>query len=176
MKMKIMSVNAGSSSLKFQLFKMPEEKVIASGNVERIGNRNASYTLKFNDHKKELDNITVLDHSVAARLVIDSLLENKVINSLKEINGVGHRVVQGGEIFKDSVVIDDEVVFKIASLNDLAPLHNPAHIMGINSFRKALPDVIQVAVFDTTFHQTMPEVNFLYAAPYDWYLKHGVRK
>lgn len=174
--MKVMSVNAGSSSLKFQLFKMPEECVIASGYVERIGNRNATFVLKFNDTKKEFNDLYVLDHQVAVQLVIDGLLDNKVIDSLDEINGVGHRIVQGGELFKDSVIIDDEVVFKIASLNDLAPLHNPAHIIGINSFRKILPNVIQVAVFDTTFHQTMPEVNFLYAAPYEWYEKHGVRK
>ncbi|CDR30713.1 Acetate kinase [Acholeplasma oculi] len=174
--MKILSVNAGSSSLKFQLLQMPEEIEISSGLVERIGNKNAEFTLKFNGNKQVLKDLVVLDHSVAVDLVIKGLLQNKVIQSLDEIDGVGHRVVQGGELFKDSVVIDDDVVIKIASLNDLAPLHNPANIIGINAFRKALPNVIQVAVFDTTFHQTMPKENFLYGVPYEWYEKHGVRK
>src|SRR5690554_838154 len=174
--MKILSVNAGSSSLKFQLLQMPEEFEIASGLVERIGNKNAEFKIKFNGSSKTQSDLVVLDHSVAVDLVIKGLLENKVIASLAEIQGVGHRVVQGGELFKESVVIDEDVVIKIASLNDLAPLHNPAHIIGINAFRKAIPNVIHVAVFDTTFHQTMPEENFLYGTPYEWYTKHGVRK
>lgn len=174
--MKIMSVNAGSSSLKFQLLRMPEELEIASGIVERIGNKNAEFTLKFNGEKFVSKDLIILDHSVAVDLVINSLIEHKVIETLDEIQGVGHRVVQGGELFKDSAIIDDEVVLKIASLNDLAPLHNPAHIIGINAFRKILPNVVQVAVFDTTFHQTMPAENYLYAVPYEWYEKHGVRK
>ncbi len=174
--MKILSVNAGSSSLKFQLLQMPEEIEISSGLVERIGNKNAEFTLKFNGSKFASKDLVILDHSVAVDLVIKGLLEHNVISSLGEIQGVGHRVVQGGELFKESTIIDDDVVIKIASLNDLAPLHNPANIIGINAFRKALPDVIQVAVFDTTFHQTMPEVNYLYGVPYEWYEKHGVRK
>ncbi|RED20207.1 acetate kinase [Acholeplasma laidlawii] len=174
--MKILSVNAGSSSLKFQLLQMPEEFEIASGLVERIGNKNAEFKIKFNGSSKTQSDLVVLDHSVAVDLVIKGLLENKVIASLDEIQGVGHRVVQGGELFKESVVIDDDVVIKIASLNDLAPLHNPANIIGINAFRKAISNVIHVAVFDTTFHQTMPEENFLYGTPYEWYTKHGVRK
>lgn len=174
--MKILSVNAGSSSLKFQLLQMPEEFEIASGLVERIGNKNAEFKIKFNGSSKTQSDLVVLDHSVAVDLVIKGLLENKVIASLDEIQGVGHRVVQGGELFKESVVIDDDVVIKIASLNDLAPLHNPANIIGINAFRKAIPNVIHVAVFDTTFHQTMPEESFLYGTPYEWYTKHGVRK
>src|SRR5690606_6441057 len=108
--MKIMSVNAGSSSLKFQLLLMPEEKEIASGIVERIGNKNAEFTLKFNGTKKQQKDLVILDHSVAVDLVINGLLENGIISSLDEINGVGHRVVQGGELFKDSAVINDEVV------------------------------------------------------------------
>jgi acetate kinase len=108
--------------------------------------------------------------------VIKGLIENKIIDSLDEIKGVGHRVVQGGEIFKDSVVITDQVIKDIESLNDLAPLHNPANITGIRAFQAILPNVIQVAVFDTTFHQTMKEDAYLYAAPYEWYTKYGVRK
>lgn len=174
--MKIIAVNAGSSSLKFQLLEMPQEQEIASGIVERIGNNNAEFTFKFNGEKFAEKDLEILDHARAVELVIEGLLKHNVISKLEEIEGVGHRVVQGGELFKDSVVIDDEVVAKIASLNDLAPLHNPAHIIGINAFRTALPHVIQVAVFDTTFHQTMPEENFLYGAPYEWYTNYGVRK
>lgn len=173
--MKIMAVNAGSSSLKFQLLDMPKENEIASGIVERIGNDNANFVIKFNGTKNELE-IPVLDHKKAVELVFEGLKKYKVISDLKEIKGVGHRVVQGGELFKDSALIDDSVIAKIESLNDLAPLHNPAHIIGIKSFMKALPDVPHVVVFDTTFHQTMPEVNYMYATPYEWYEKYGVRK
>lgn len=174
--MKILSVNAGSSSLKFQLLQMPEENEIASGVVERIGNKNAEFKIKFNNTSNTQSDLVVLDHSVAVDLVIKGLLEHKVIKSLDDIQGVGHRVVQGGETFKESVVITDDVVIKIAALNDLAPLHNPANIIGINAFRKAIPNVIHVAVFDTTFHQTMPKENFMYGTPYEWYERHGVRK
>jgi acetate kinase len=173
--MKIIAVNAGSSSLKFQLLNMPEEHEITSGLVERIGYDNAVFTIKI-DGKKVKKETPVPNHKVAVELVIEGLLEHKVIASLDEIKGVGHRVVQGGEIFKDSVVITDQVVKDIESLNDLAPLHNPANITGIEAFRELLPNVIQVAVFDTTFHQTMREDAYLYAAPYEWYKKYGVRK
>lgn len=173
--MKILAVNAGSSSLKFQLLNMPEETEITSGLVERIGYDNAVFVIKVNGKKISKEQ-TILDHKVAVELVIKGLIENKIIDSLDEIKGVGHRVVQGGEIFKDSVVITDQVIKDIESLNDLAPLHNPANITGIRAFQQILPNVIQVAVFDTTFHQTMKEDAFLYAAPYEWYTKYGVRK
>jgi len=173
--MKIIAVNAGSSSLKFQLLTMPEEHEVTSGLVERIGYDNAVFTIKVNGDKIKKEQ-SILNHKVAVELVIKGLLENKIIKSLDEINGVGHRVVQGGEIFKDSVVITDEVIADIKSLNDLAPLHNPANITGIKAFREILPNVIQVAVFDTTFHQTMKEDAYLYSTPYEWYEKYGVRK
>ena len=173
--MKIIAVNAGSSSLKFQLLTMPEEHEITSGLVERIGYDNAVFSIKVNGEKIKKEQ-SILNHKVAVELVIKGLLENKIIESLEEINGVGHRVVQGGEIFKDSVVIDDQVIEDIKSLNDLAPLHNPANITGIKAFREILPNVIQVAVFDTTFHQSMKEDAYLYASPYEWYEKYGVRK
>ncbi|MCD4827077.1 MAG: acetate kinase [Acholeplasmataceae bacterium] len=173
--MKILAVNAGSSSLKFQLLNMPEETEITSGLVERIGYDNAVFVIKV-DGKKVQKEQTIMDHKVAVELVIKGLIENKIIDSLDEIKGVGHRVVQGGEIFKDSVVITDQVIKDIESLNDLAPLHNPANITGIKAFQAILPNVIQVAVFDTTFHQTMKEDAYLYAAPYEWYKKYGVRK
>jgi len=173
--MKIMAVNAGSSSLKFQLLEMPEEKVITSGLVERIGYDNAVFIIKVDGEKVSVTQ-EILNHKVAVNLVVDGLLKHHIISSLDEIKGVGHRVVQGGEIFKTSAVITDEVVEQIRSLNDLAPLHNPANITGIEAFRKVLPKVNQVAVFDTTFHQTMTEDAFLYAAPYEWYKNYGVRK
>jgi acetate kinase len=173
--MKILAVNAGSSSLKFQLFEMPEEKTIVSGIVERIGYDNAAIIFKF-DGQKFTENHQILNHKVAVDMVIHGLLDKKIIDSLDEIKGVGHRVVQGGELFKESAIIDDTVIERIASLNDLAPLHNPANLTGIHAFKEALPNVIQVAVFDTTFHQTMTEDAYLYAAPYEWYQKYGVRK
>ncbi len=173
--MKIMAVNAGSSSLKFQLLEMPSEDVIASGLVERIGYYNAVFTLKMNDEKISVTQ-EILNHKEAVHLVTKGLITHNIIKSLDEIVGVGHRVVQGGEIFKNSAIITDKVVEQIKSLSDLAPLHNPANITGIEAFRKDLPDVKQVAVFDTTFHQTMTEDAFLYATPYEWYQKYGVRK
>ncbi len=175
LEMKIVAVNAGSSSLKFQLLDMPEERVITSGLVERIGYENAVFKIEVNG-EKVVTETSILDHKVAVHLLLDGLVDYKIIDSLKEINGVGHRVVQGGELFKDSTVITDEVVEQIRSLNDLAPLHNPANITGIEAFRKALPEVLQVAVFDTTFHATMKEDAYLYATPYEWYKNYHVRK
>ena len=173
--MKIMAVNAGSSSLKFQLLEMPEETVITSGIVERIGEEQAVFTIKVNGEKVSVTQ-PILDHKVAVNLLLEGLIKHHIIGTLDEIKGVGHRVVQGGEIFKSSAVINDQVIEQIRSLNDLAPLHNPANITGIEAFRKVLPHVTQVAVFDTTFHQTMTEDAYLYAAPYEWYKKYGVRK
>ncbi len=173
--MKIIAVNAGSSSLKFQLLVMPEEEVLAQGLVERIGHDNAVFTIRFNGEKISVSE-PVHDHERAVELVIEALIKHKIIASLKEINGVGHRVVQGGELFKTSAVITDDVVEKVSELSDLAPLHNPANVTGIKAFRHILPDVIHVAVFDTTFHQTMTEEAYLYATPYEWYQKYGIRK
>lgn len=173
--MKIIAVNAGSSSLKFQLLEMPEEKVITSGLVERIGHDNAVFQIKVNGEKATVEQ-PILDHKVAVDLLLEGLIKYNIIDSLDEVEGVGHRVVQGGEIFKSSTVITDEVVEQIASLNDLAPLHNPANITGIKSFRTALPNIVQVAVFDTSFHESMDELAYLYATPYEWYEKYGVRK
>ncbi|TVP84521.1 MAG: acetate kinase [Acholeplasmataceae bacterium] len=173
--MKIIAVNAGSSSLKFQLLVMPEEEVLAQGLVERIGHDNAVFTIRFNGEKISVSE-PVHDHERAVELVIEALIKHKIIASLKEINGVGHRVVQGGELFKTSAVITDDVVEKVSELSDLAPLHNPANVTGIKAFRHILPDVIHVAVFDTTFHQTMTEDAYLYATPYEWYQKYGIRK
>ena len=175
---KIMAVNAGSSSIKFQLLEMPEEKVITSGVMERIGLAEGIFTLKYNG-KKEETNPVLPTHAEGVQLLLDTLLDKGIVKSLDEISGVGHRVVQGGEFFKDSTLVDGPdgvVVNKIAELADLAPLHNPAHIIGIKAFYKALPKVPEVVVFDTVFHQTMPEEAYMYATPYEWYEKYGIRK
>ena len=173
--MKIIAVNAGSSSLKFQLFEMPSEEVITKGLVERIGSNKAVFTIEV-DGEKVVTKTPIKDHKVAVSMLFEALSKHKIIKDLEEIKGVGHRVVQGGEKFLESTLITDEVVEELRKLNPLAPLHNPANIIGIESFRKALPNVKQVAVFDTTFHTTMPRENFMYATPYEWYEKYGVRK
>jgi acetate kinase len=173
--MKILSVNAGSSSLKFQMYEMPEEKVLISGVFERIGLENSFYTIKINGEK--IKNETELkDHSVAVKYLIQELLNNKVIKSLDEIKGVGHRLVHGGDKYSESVIINDEVKKTVEELSDLAPLHNPANLMGVRAFEEAIPNAIQVGCFDTAFHQTMREDRYLYSVPYEWYTKYGVRK
>lgn len=172
---KIMAVNAGSSSIKFQLLEMPAETVIASGVMERIGLAEGIFTLKYNGKKEETHPV-LPTHAEGVELLLNTLVEKGIVKSLDEISGVGHRVVQGGEYFKDSSLVDETALEKIAELADLAPLHNPAHIIGIKAFQKALPNVPEVVVFDTVFHQTMPEEAYMYAVPYEWYEKYGIRK
>ena len=173
--MKIMSINAGSSSLKFSLFNMDNEEVIASGLFERIGIDQSAYTIKYNGEKikQEVDSP---DHSVAVSILLDKLVELGIIKSLDEINGVGHRVVSGGDKYSESILVTDKVVQDIIELKDYAPLHNPAHVLGINAFREALPEVPMSVVFDTAFHQTMDPVSYLYPVPYSWYEDYKVRK
>lgn len=173
--MKTLSVNAGSSSLKFQMFEMPEEKEIIWGYFERIGMEGSFYTIKINGEKirKEVD---LSNHSVAVGFLTKELLENNIVESLEEIKGVGHRVVQGADKFDKTVVIDDMVENIISDLGVMAPLHNPAAVVGIKAFREFMPNAIHTAVFDTAFHQTMPEEAYMYALPYEWYEKYGVRK
>lgn len=172
---KTMAVNAGSSSLKFQLIEMPEETVIAKGQVERIGLNDSIFTLKFDGKKIEFIQ-DIADHKIAINLLLAQLKENNIITDLNEITGVGHRVVAGGEWFNKSVVVDDEVLNKIERLAAYAPLHNPANAMGIRVFQELLPDAVSVAVFDTAFHQTLPRENYLYSLPYEYYTKYGARK
>ncbi|MDE5868434.1 MAG: acetate kinase [Anaeroplasmataceae bacterium] len=172
---KIMAVNAGSSSIKFQLLEMPAEEVIASGVMERIGLAEGIFTLKYAGKKEETHPV-LPTHAEGVELLLNTLVDKGIVKSLAEISGVGHRVVQGGEYFKDSCLVDEKVIEKIAELSDLAPLHNPAHIIGIKAFQKALPKVPEVVVFDTVFHQTMPEEAYMYATPYEWYEKYGIRK
>ena len=170
-----MAVNAGSSSIKFQLLEMPEETVITSGVMERIGLAEGIFTIKYNGKKEETHPV-LPTHAEGVELLLETLVSKGIVKSLDEISGVGHRVVQGGEYFKDSALVNDEVIAKIDELKDLAPLHNPAHIIGIKAFQQALPNVPQVVVFDTVFHQTMPEEAYMYATPYEWYEKYGIRK
>lgn len=172
---KIIAINAGSSSLKFQLFEMPSETVLTKGLVERIGLEDSIFTITVDGEKqKEITNIP--DHAVAVNMLLKKLTENGIVKSLDEIGGIGHRVVHGGEKFADSVLITDEVLADIEELSDLAPLHNPANLVGIKAFQEVLPNVPAVAVFDTAFHQTMPESAFLYSLPYEYYEKFGIRK
>lgn len=173
--MKILSVNCGSSSLKFQAYEMPEEKVLIAGIFERIGIEGGCYTIKLNGEKinKEVD---LPNHEVAVGILVSELLDNHIVESLDEIKGIGHRTVHGGDKFNSSVVINEEVMEKLEELVPLAPLHNPAGITGIRAFEKMIPNAVAVAVFDTAFHQTMKEENYLYSVPMDWYTKYGVRK
>ncbi|MEK5500659.1 acetate kinase [Bacillus sp. FSL M8-0168] len=172
---KIIAINAGSSSLKFQLFEMPSEKVLTKGLVERIGLDNGIFTISFDDQKKS-ETTDIPDHSVAVKMLLGKLTEYGIIKDLNEINGIGHRVVHGGEKFNDSVLLTDETIREIEEISDLAPLHNPANIVGIQAFKEVLPNVPAVAVFDTAFHQTMPEQSYLYSLPYEYYEKYGIRK
>jgi acetate kinase len=173
--MKIIAVNAGSSSLKFQLLQMPEEKVLVTGVIERIGILDSQVKISLNEEKL-VYKIDVPNHSVAVKILLEKLIELKVVDSIDDINAVGHRVVHGGEKFAKSVIITDEVIKAIEDVSDLAPLHNPANLTGINAFMDILPNIPAVAVFDTAFHQTMKKEEYLYAVPYEWYTKYGVRK
>lgn len=171
----VMSVNAGSSSLKFQVFQMPEEKVLAQGNVERIGLKDSIFGMKFNGQKIEkIDDI--VDHADAVKRLIDALLEYKIVNDLSEIEAIGHRAVHGGEYYDHSVPVTDDVVTKFEELCDLAPLHNPAGLVGYRSFKKALPNASHTFVFDTAFHQTMPKENYIYPIPYEYYENDRIRR
>ena len=173
--MKILSVNAGSSSLKFRLYEMPEENLLISGVFERIGIEGSFYTIKYNGEKikKEVES---KNHKDAFNYLVSELLENKVVTSLEEIKGIGHRAVQGGALYNKAVFADEEVINNLEKYISIAPLHNPATITGIKAANETLPNAKGVVVFDTAFHQTMPEENFLYAVPYEWYTKYGVRK
>lgn len=172
---KVISVNAGSSSLKFQLFEMPNELVLTSGIVERIGFEDAYFTINVKGEKiKKI--LAIKDHKIAVDLLLNALVEYKIVESLTDITGIGHRVVHGGEFFNKSVECNDDVIAKVQSLVDLAPLHNPANLVGYQSFKSALPTATQVMVFDTAFHQTMEPAIFLYPLPYEYYLNYKIRR
>ena len=173
--MKYLCVNAGSSSLKFQLFEMPEESVIISGYIEKIGLKDSFWTTKINGEKIRGERY-LKNHTEAVDVLIEELLKHKAVSSLDEIKGVGHRVLHGGEKYSDSVIITDEVIEDIKELTKLGPLHHPGNLAGIEAMKKALPNVPMVAVYDTAFHQTMPAANYLYPVPYEWYTNFSVRK
>ena len=171
----ILSVNAGSSSLKFTGFEMPSEDVLISGVFERIGIDNSFYTIKVNGEKIKKE-VELPNHKVAFEILIKELMDNKIVESLDEIKGVGHRIVQGGAYFDKTVIADDDAVSKIDELASLAPLHNPAAIVGINAAKEVMPNAVQTVVFDTAFHQTMAPCEYMYAVPYAWYKEYGIRK
>ena len=175
--MKILVLNCGSSSLKYQLINMETEEVMASGKYERIGEAEAFITHKVNGQKIEIKN-PAYNHSEAIDFTLKQFTnpEYKVIDSLDEINAIGHRLVHGGEKIAESVVIDDNVVKVLEEYTDLAPLHNPACILGIKACQEVMPGKPMVGVFDTAFHQTMPKDKFIYPIPYEYYKKYGVRK
>lgn len=171
----ILSINAGSSSLKFTGFDMPSEKVLISGIFERIGIDGSFYTIKINGEKVKKE-VPLKSHEDAVKILTEELINYNIVKDLSEIKGVGHRVVHGGDKYADSTIINKHVTDTIRELFHLAPLHNPANLMGIEAFQEYIPEATAVAVFDTGFPQTMPEENYLYAVPYEWYEKYGVRR
>lgn len=173
---KTIAINAGSSSLKWQLFEMPAETVIAKGIVERIGLNDSIFTIKYGEGQKFEEVLDINDHEFAVEMLLKQLIELKIIGSFDELTGVGHRVVAGGEIFKDSALITGNVLDQIEELSELAPLHNPANATGIRAFKKLLPEITSVAVFDTSFHTTMPKTSYLYSIPMNYYEDFAARK
>ena len=173
---KIIAINAGSSSLKFTLYEMPGEVTVSSGIIERIGLKNSIFTIKYGDGQKYNVVEDIENHEIAVEKLMKQLKELGIIADFSEITGVGHRVVAGGEHFKESTLITDDVLEKIEELSELAPLHNPANATGIRAFKKLLPEITSVAVFDTAFHTTMPKENYLYSIPMEYYDDFAARK
>lgn len=172
---KIIAVNSGSSSLKFQLFDMPAEKVLTSGNIERIGLEMGIFGINVNGEKISKE-VPVPNHQAAVDLLLNALVDYHIVEDLSEIQGAGHRIVQGGPYFSHSVKVDEDVVNKVRELIELAPLHNAAHLTCYEAFKNALPNIEHVFVFDTAFHQTMEPDSYLYPVPYEWYENYKVRK
>ena len=173
--MKILSVNCGSSSLKFQMYEMPEEKVLIWSKIKKIGSEDSFYRLKINDEKIRKE-VLVKDHDQAFKILIEELLAYNIVDDLEEVKGIGHRVVQGGAYFDKTEIANEEVIAKIDELSTLAPLHNPAALIGIKAAKHTFPNALQTVVFDTAFHQTMEESTYLYALPYEWYTKYQIRR
>lgn len=173
--MKIMSINAGSSSLKFSLFEMDTKTCIASGYFERVTMEGSFYTIKYQGEKIR-EEVDMPNHMIAVEILLDRLVSLDIIQSLDEIEGVGHRLAHGSSKYKSSALITDELMEDFKSYTELAPLHIPANILGIEAIRKALPDVAMVGVFDTSFHQTLDVTKYIYPVPYEWYKKYGIRK
>ena len=173
--MKIMSVNCGSSSLKFSIFEMETKTLIASGYFEKVTIPGSFFNIKFNGEKIHED-IDMKNHTEAVEIMLDRIVKLGIVKDLKEIEAVGHRVVHGGDKYNKSVIITDEVIEDIVKFSDLAPLHNPANLLGIKAIKEALPNVKNVAVFDTAFHQTMDAEEYIYPVPYNWYEDLMIRK
>ena len=173
--MKILTINAGSSSMKYSVIELPEEKELINGYFQRIGIGGSFYDIKFNGQKKHFD-VELNNHLEALELLKKDIVNEGIVNDLSEIDGIGHRLVHGGEKYKESVIIDDEVLSTCEKFKKLAKLHMPAMLSCIEASKEAFPNTKMVAVFDTAFHQSMKPVNFLYALPYEWYEKYGVRK
>lgn len=173
--MKVLSVNAGSSTLKFRLYDMPEEKVLMKGAMERIGFDGSNLSMRIDEDKIQKD-VELKNHEDAVNVLLAELINQGLINSLDEIEAVGHRIVHGANLYSKSTVMDDKIIAEVEDISDLAPLHNPANLMGVKAFKKAIPTAIQVGCFDTAFHQTLKEADYLYPVPYDWYKDFHVRK
>ena len=173
--MKILTINAGSSSMKFSVIELPQEKELINGYFERIGMDGSFYNVKINGEKLHRDT-AIPDHLTALELVKKEIIDLNVVSSLSEIDGIGHRLAHGGEKYASSVLIDDEVIATCNKFKKLAKLHMPAMLSCIEASKEAFPNTPMVAVFDTAFHQSMDKVNFLYPIPYEWYTKYGVRR
>lgn len=173
--MKLLAINCGSSTLKFRLYEMPEEKVLMKGNFEAIGFKCSDYSVRIGENKV-LKKLVLKTHQDAVNVLLEELLSSGIVSSLSEIDAVGHRVVHGGNKYSKSVVVTDRVIQEISQIKDFAPLHNPAALIGIEAFQKAVPDALEVVCFDTAFHQSIKEENYLYSIPYEWYVKYDIRK
>lgn len=172
---KVLAINSGSSSFKYKLFSFPSEEVIAQGQAERVGMENSVFKIKLNG-REFIKNMAIPNQEAAVSLLINTLKKYHVVESLREIAGVGHRVVNGGEVFSQSVIMDDDNLDKLFKLGELAPLHNIPEAQGIRAFKKIIPNVPQVAVFDTSYHQTLDKIHYLYSIPYKYYKEFGIRK
>lgn len=173
---KVLAINSGSSSFKYKLFSLPDEEVLAEGLADRVGLDDSTFSIKLANGDKHIEEVEIPDQETAVKLLLKALKKYNVIEDLNEIAGVGHRIVAGGEYFKDSAIITKDNLQKIFDLKEYAPLHNPAEGEGIKAFMKVLPNVPEVGVFDTAFHESLDPVHYLYSVPYDWYEKYRARK
>lgn len=173
--MKLLAINCGSSTLKFRLYEMPESKVLMKGTFEAIGEKASFYSIRIGKDKTE-KSVKISSHMDAAKILLDELLNHGIIKNLEEIEAVGHRVVHGGNKYSKSVVVTPKVLREIDKIKCFAPLHNPAALVGIEVFSKSIPKALEVVCFDTAFHQTIEEKNYLYPIPYEWYIKYDIRK
>ena len=173
---KVLAINSGSSSFKYKLFSFPKEEVIASGMADRVGMENAVFKIKLANGREYIRNLSIANQEEAVKLLIEDLKKFHVVDDLREITGIGHRIVNGGEIFKESVQVKEKELQEIYDLGELAPLHNIPEANGIKAFMRIVPNVPQVAVFDTSYHQTLDQIHYLYSIPYKYYQDYGIRK